>query len=82
MEGLVVKVRKLEAEIRANQKTLDQLRREKVDMENSLEHEQEALFNSLSKRVDQLEAEKRHLYGLLNPNLAEHAAVTPPTPNE
>lgn len=80
MDNLVVKVRKLEAEVRKNQKTLEQLRREKVDMENSLEHEQEALFNSLSKRVDQLEVEKRHLYSLLNPPSQEVAR--PVTPNE
>ena len=29
---------------------MEQLRREKVDLENSLEHEQEALFNTLGKR--------------------------------
>lgn len=42
--------------------TLDfpfQLRREKIDLENTLEQEQEALVNRLWKRMDKLEAEKR-----------------------
>ena len=38
---------------------LFQLRREKVELENSLEQEQEALVNRLWKRMDKLEAEKR-----------------------
>lgn len=59
VEQLLVKIRKLEAEISANHKALEQLRREKVDLENALEHEQESLFNTLGKRMDQLEAEKR-----------------------
>ncbi|XP_033643804.1 coiled-coil domain-containing protein 6-like isoform X2 [Asterias rubens] len=37
------------------------LRREKVDLENCLEQEQEALVNRLWKRMDRLEAEKRML---------------------
>lgn len=45
---------------------MEQLRREKVDLENSLEHEQEALFNTLGKRMDQLEAEKRRLQNRLD----------------
>jgi hypothetical protein len=32
--------------------SLEQLRRDKVDLENSLEHEQEALFNTLGKRLE------------------------------
>jgi hypothetical protein len=64
---LLLKIRRLEAEIQNNQKvsvtelnqinkflylkSLEQLRREKVDLENSLEHEQEALFNTLGKRL-------------------------------
>lgn len=36
-----------------------QLRREKIDLENTLEQEQEALVNRLWKRMDKLEAEKR-----------------------
>lgn len=45
---------------------MEQLRREKVDLENSLEQEQEALFNTLGKRMDQLEAEKRRLQNRLD----------------
>uniref|UniRef100_A0A915ACX5 Uncharacterized protein n=1 Tax=Parascaris univalens TaxID=6257 RepID=A0A915ACX5_PARUN len=59
VDTLLVKIRKLEAEINANHVALEQLRREKVDLENALEHEQEQLFNTLGKRMDQLEAEKR-----------------------
>lgn len=36
-----------------------QLRHEKIDLENTLEQEQEALVNRLWKRMDKLEAEKR-----------------------
>lgn len=38
---------------------IPQLRREKIDLENTLEQEQEALVNRLWKRMDKLEAEKR-----------------------
>jgi hypothetical protein len=38
---------------------LETLRREKVELENTLEQEQEALVNKLWKRMDQLETEKR-----------------------
>ena len=34
-------------------------RKEKVDLENTLEQEQELLVNRLWKRMDRLEAEKR-----------------------
>ena len=49
------------AECRAHCHTpfLLQLRREKIDLENTLEQEQEALVNRLWKRMDKLEAEKR-----------------------
>lgn len=40
------------------------LRREKIDLENTLEQEQEALVNRLWKRMDKLEAEKR--CGMIN----------------
>ena len=39
--------------------SLETLRREKVELENTLEQEQEALVNKLWKRMDQLETEKR-----------------------
>ena len=39
-----------------------QLRREKVELENALEQEQESLVNRLWKRMDKLEAEKRSVH--------------------
>ena len=36
-----------------------QLRREKIDLENTLEQEQEMLVNKLWKRMDKVENEKR-----------------------
>jgi len=54
------KIEKLEAETLAKQSNLEQLRREKVELENTLEQEQEALVNKLWKRMDKLEAEKRY----------------------
>lgn len=53
------KIEKLEAETLTKQTNLEQLRREKVELENTLEQEQEALVNKLWKRMDKLEAEKR-----------------------
>lgn len=55
------KIEKLEAETSAKQSNLEQLRREKVELENTLEQEQEALVNRLWKRMDKLEAEKRYV---------------------
>lgn len=55
------KIEKLEAETSAKQSNLEQLRREKVELENTLEQEQEALVNRLWKRMDKLEAEKRYM---------------------
>lgn len=55
------KIEKLEAETIAKQTNLEQLRREMVELENTLEQEQEALVNKLWKRMDKLEAEKRSL---------------------
>ena len=43
-----------------------QLRREKVELENTLEKEQEALVNRLWKKLDRLEHEKRNLQTRLN----------------
>lgn len=42
--------------------TLFQLKKDKVELENQLEQEQEALVNRLWKRMDKLEAEKRYDY--------------------
>uniref|UniRef100_A0A1B0D0V0 Uncharacterized protein n=1 Tax=Phlebotomus papatasi TaxID=29031 RepID=A0A1B0D0V0_PHLPP len=55
------KIEKLEAETLAKQTNLEQLRREMIELENTLEQEQEALVNKLWKRMDKLEAEKRSL---------------------
>ena len=38
-----------------------QLRREKVELENALEQEQESLVNRLWRKMEKLEAEKRWL---------------------
>ena len=38
---------------------MDRMRKEKIDQENALEHEQELLFNTLGKQMDQLNNEKR-----------------------
>jgi len=38
-----------------------QLRREKIDLENTLEQEQEMLVNRLWRRMDKVEAEKRYV---------------------
>ena len=46
---------------KANKTCFYQLRKEKVDLENTLEQEQELLVNRLWKRMDRLEAEKRFL---------------------
>ena len=53
---------------------LDNIRREKVNLENTLEQEQEALVNRMWKRLDKLEHEKKFLQGKLNLNSA------PPSP--
>jgi coiled-coil domain-containing protein 6 len=53
------RIEKLETETSSKQNSLDNLRREKVELENTLEQEQEALVNKLWKRMDQLETEKR-----------------------
>lgn len=55
------KIEKLQAETDNKQTNLEQLRREMVELENTLEQEQEALVNKLWKRMDKLETEKRLL---------------------
>ena len=62
VKKLMQKIERLEAETLNKQTTLEQLRREKVELENSLEQEQEALVNKLWKRMDKLEAEKRYYF--------------------
>uniref|UniRef100_A0A3Q2E863 Coiled-coil domain containing 6a n=1 Tax=Cyprinodon variegatus TaxID=28743 RepID=A0A3Q2E863_CYPVA len=53
------------------------LRREKIDLENTLEQEQEALVNRLWKRMDKLEAEKRILQEKL-----DQPVSAPPSPRD
>lgn len=55
------KIEKLENETVRKQTNLEQLRREKIELENTLEQEQEALVNKLWKKLDKLENEKRDL---------------------
>lgn len=45
------KIKKLEGETTEKQLNLEQLRREKIELENTLEQEQEALVNKLWKRM-------------------------------
>ena len=54
------RIEKLESETNTKQSNLETLRREKVELENTLEQEQEALVNKLWKRMDKLETEKRY----------------------
>jgi len=58
------RIEKLETETTSKQHSLDSLRREKVELENTLEQEQEALVNKLWKRMDELECEKRQVTSL------------------
>merc|ERR1711990_1386436 len=60
------RIERLERETHTKHTSLDQLRREKVELENTLEKEQEALVNRLWKKLDRLEYEKRHLQVKLN----------------
>lgn len=61
MNKLMRKIEKLEGETMQKQQNLEQLRREKIELENTLEQEQESLVNRLWKRMDKLETEKRNL---------------------
>lgn len=71
------KIEKLQAETDNKQTNLEQLRREMVELENTLEQEQEALVNKLWKRMDKLEAEKRLLQIKLDQPVSD-----PTTPRE
>ena len=53
------RIEKLESETSTKQNNLETLRREKIELENTLEQEQEALVNKLWKRMSRLETEKR-----------------------
>merc|ERR1711923_482702 len=71
------RIEKLESETNTKQSNLETLRREKVQLENTLEQEQEALVNRLWKRMDKLESEKRGLQVKLNQPISE-----PPSPRD
>ena len=71
MNKLMRRIEKLETETTCKQSSLDNLRREKVELENTLEQEQEALVNKLWKRMDQLETEKRYLALVKTRNIHE-----------
>lgn len=57
------------------QKNLETLKHEKVDLEQTLEKEQEALVNRLWKKMDKLEKEKRYLQNQLGQPIS-----LPPSP--
>ena len=57
---------------------MPQLRREKIDLENTLEQEQEMLVNKLWKRMDKVEQEKRYLFSS-HTHTHTHTQPTPPT---
>lgn len=61
MNKLKRKIERLEGESEFKQQVLERLRREKVELENALEQEQEALVNRLWKKMKKLEEEKRIL---------------------
>ena len=54
-----------------------QLRREKVELENALEQEQESLVNRLWRKMEKLEAEKRYVHssGLILPESCRTVGV-------
>ncbi|VDM75729.1 unnamed protein product [Strongylus vulgaris] len=59
IDSLLTTIRRMESEMAAGRKNMDRMRKEKIDQENALEHEQELLFNTLGKQMDQLNQEKR-----------------------
>ncbi|PIO65865.1 hypothetical protein TELCIR_12443 [Teladorsagia circumcincta] len=58
IDSLLTTIRRMESEMAAGRKNMDRMRKEKIDQENALEHEQELLFNTLGKQMDQLNQEK------------------------
>lgn len=58
---LMRRIEKLETDMNHKQDCLDRLRREKIELENALEQEQEALVNRLWKKMEKLESEKKIL---------------------
>merc|ERR1712183_291136 len=71
---LIRRIERLEAETVSKQQVLEQLRKEKIDLENTLEQEQEALVNRLWIRMEKLEAEKRLLQAKLDQPVSEPAS--------
>lgn len=61
------RIQKLENDVMLKQKSLDTLRREKIELENALEQEQEGLVNRLWKKMEKLESEKRILQVISEP---------------
>ncbi|VDL69620.1 unnamed protein product [Nippostrongylus brasiliensis] len=59
IDSLLTTIRRMESEMAAGRQNMDRMRKEKIDQENALEHEQELLFNTLGKQMDQLNQEKR-----------------------
>ena len=55
------RIKGLESESEWKQQVLEKLRRDKIELENALEQEQEALVNRLWKKMKKLEDEKRIL---------------------
>jgi hypothetical protein len=55
----------------------EQLKREKIDLENTLEKEQESLVNRLWKRMEKLETDKRLLQlKIQQPHLLNTVSLT------
>merc|ERR1711974_378640 len=69
------RIERMEREMAQKHHTLETLRKDKVDLEQTLEQEQEALVNKLWKRMDKLEREKRSLQEKLNQPIS-----SPPSP--
>ncbi|CAJ0583077.1 unnamed protein product, partial [Mesorhabditis spiculigera] len=66
MDAMMKNIRKTETELEETRKVLDRMRREKIDQENALETEQEMLYNTLGKQLDQLNTDKKRLEIILN----------------
>jgi len=74
---LMKRIKRLEAETMTKQNTLDQLKREKIELENTLEKEQESLVNRLWKRMEKLETDKRLLQEKLEQPDAGQTSTNP-----
>ncbi|GMT08074.1 hypothetical protein PENTCL1PPCAC_30248 [Pristionchus entomophagus] len=65
IDNLLCTIRRMETEMGNSRKNMDRMRKEKIDQENQLENEQELLFNTLGKQMDQLNNEKRKMQAML-----------------